>query len=85
MSKGNADEDIELNDWRDDVDKKLDRLVTFADAYEPFVRSLLEREQNRQVLRRAVIEKTLIALIWSCIVVTAAALWNYLKENLHVK
>jgi hypothetical protein len=37
------------------------------------------REERREALRRAVIEKTLTGLIWAALVVTGTALWQYIK------
>ena len=71
--------------WRVDVDAKLDRLIRFADKYESFIQMLSEREGERKVLRRAVIEKSLGALILSLIGIIGVALYHYAREMLHLK
>lgn len=55
--------------WKSDVDLKLDRLCRFADEHEDFLKMLNVRERERAALRRAVIEKSLVALI------VAGAIW----------
>lgn len=67
--------------WYSDVDLKLDRLVRFADAYEPFLKLQLERERQRVQMRHAIIEKTLGALIWSAVIGLVALAWSGTKAE----
>lgn len=71
--------------WKSDVDLKLDRLVSFADKYEKLLDLLLAREQARERLRTAIIEKTLSALIWASIVFVGVTVVSYAKAYFNVK
>lgn len=73
--------DIETR-WKSDVDLKLDRLVAFANLYEPFLVEATQTLRERAALRRALIEKSLTGLIWAGLVFLAAAVWNYVKDHL---
>lgn len=68
--------------WKSDMDKKVDRLVRFADAHEAFLILLVERETARKKLRDALIEKTIFALILGGVGAVGTAVWSYLKINL---
>lgn len=72
--------------WKSDTDKKLDRLVKFADnfeeRYERLLDLLVERERRRAALWSAVIEKTLAGLVWAGIVAMVLGLWQYVKAEL---
>ena len=68
--------------WKSDVDKKLDRLIKFADAYEMYLKLCLERELDKKILRQAVIQKTTVGLIWLLLGITAMALWNYFLRSI---
>ena len=65
-----TDEEIRRLDatWKSDVDKKIDRMVAFMDKTERFIDVLIEREKSKQTVRRAIIDKSLTALIWGVIV-----------------
>lgn len=41
-----------------------------------FIQLVIEREEDKKKLRRAIIEKTLTSLIWSLIVFIAMAIWK---------
>lgn len=73
--------DIETR-WKSDVDFKLDRLVAFANAYEPFLVEATQTLKERSAIRRAVIEKSLVGLIWAGLAFLATATWNYVKDHL---
>jgi hypothetical protein len=72
--------------WKSDTDKKLDRLVKFADNFEERYEGLLDllvtRERRRAALWSAVIEKTLAGLVWAGIVAMCVGLWHYIKDEL---
>jgi len=68
--------------WKSDVDKKLDRLIKFADAYEMYLKLCLERELDKKILRQAVIQKTTVGLIWLLLGITGMALWNYFLRSI---
>lgn len=68
--------------WKSDVDLKLDRLVRFADAYEGYLKLCLERETERKAMRRAIIEKTLIGLVWAAVVFVGVSTWHSLRAAL---
>ena len=65
-----SDEEIRRIDatWKSDVEKKIDRMVAFMDKTERFIDVLIEREKSKQTVRRAIIDKSLTALIWGVIV-----------------
>lgn len=46
-----------------------------------FIQLLIEREEDKKRLRRAIIEKTLTSLIWSLIVFIALAAWKGLTDG----
>lgn len=54
--------------WKSDVDKKLDELMTFAKRYAAFLDMLVEREQAAAKMRAAIIEKSIVALIWGVVI-----------------
>lgn len=54
--------------WKSDVEKKIDRMVAFMDKTERFIDVLIDREKSRETVRRAIIDKSLTALIWGVIV-----------------
>ena len=66
--------------WKSDVDKKLDQLVSFADKYEQLLDMLMERERDRDKLRKAIIEKTLTGLTWFILIVLGTALVSYAQS-----
>lgn len=66
--------------WKSDMDKKVDRLLRFANTYEEYLKLCLERELDSKKIRRAVIEKSLAGAIWVMASVVAIALWNYARE-----
>lgn len=68
--------------WKSDMDLKVDKLVAFSNKYEALLDMLIEREQARKKIRRAVIEKTLSGLIWFAIVGLFTLAWNGLHEQL---
>lgn len=49
--------------WKSDVDLKLDRMVRFMDKSEHFLDQLMVREAEKAAVRRAIIEKSTVALI----------------------
>ena len=71
---------IELR-WKSDVDSKLDRVVRFIDKNEALLNMLTEREAYRAAVRKAVIEKTLTALVWAAIVTVVSLTWAGLKSE----
>jgi len=71
--------------WKSDVDKKLDRLVKFANAYEMYLKLCLERELDKKILRQAVIQKTTIGLVWLLLGILGMALWNYFLKQISIK
>ena len=79
-----TDEDIRRIEaqWKSDVDMKLDRLIRFADAYEAFIKVLLEREVTRKKWRDAVIEKSTIGFVIAAVGFIALAIWEYLRAHL---
>jgi len=56
------------NRWKSDVDLKLDRMVAFMDKTEKFLDMLIEREAGRAAVRKAIIDKSITALVWGAIV-----------------
>lgn len=72
--------------WKSDVDKrlsdgagKMDRLLEFASKYEAHLEAQLKHAQELSLLRRAIIEKSLVALIWAMIAGAAALIWSGAK------
>ena len=68
--------------WKSDVDLKLDRMIRFADAYEAYLKLCLEREIDRKLIRRAVIEKSLAGALWVILGLTCVAVWDYIRHSL---
>lgn len=68
--------------WKSDVDLKLDKLLEFADKYQGFLEILIQREKERAELRRAVIDKTLSALIVAAVVGLLSLAWSGLSSEL---
>lgn len=66
--------------WKSDVDLKLDRLVAFANSYEPFLALLLEREQSKAAFRKAVMEKTTVGLLMAAVALAANGLWEGVQQ-----
>lgn len=69
------------NNWKSDVDLKLDRLVRFVDKYENFLTMALKREETREKWRNAVIEKTLAGLAWIALIFVLASSWEWVKSH----
>lgn len=95
MSNGRMTDDefkrIEAR-WKSDVDlrlsdgaAKLDRLLAFAAKYEAYLESELEQKRQLALMRRAIIEKSLVALIWACIVGAGTLFWQGAKAWLATK
>jgi len=68
--------------WKVDVDKRLDRLCSFADDYEEYLKLCLLREKRKSKLQEAVIEKTIGGLVWSGLIFLGLAIWQYMREHL---
>lgn len=73
--------------WRSDMENEIKKLVALqqarAEKYDAFIDMLVIREQGRQKLREAIIEKTLGGAVWAGLIFLAAAVWQSVKE--HVK
>ncbi len=54
----------------------LTQVVAFVDKYEPYLEMLMRREERRETFQRAVIEKTMTALLWAAVVAIGYALWD---------
>ena len=68
--------------WKSDVDLKLDNLIKSFAKYEPMLAILIEREQERAAIRKAVIEKTLAGLIYSALIAVLVGAWHWTKDTL---
>lgn len=54
----------------------------FADLYIPYLKLATKREQDREKLRQAIIEKTIVAALWAAIVFASMAIWNQIQRSL---
>lgn len=54
--------------WKSDVEKKIDRMIAFMDKTERFIDVLIDREKSREEVRRAIIDKSITALVWGAFV-----------------
>lgn len=72
--------------WKSDVDLKLDALISAEGErgrkYDAFIEILIQREQARAALRKAVIEKTLSGLVWMAVVALLSLAWSGAKQEL---
>jgi hypothetical protein len=66
--------------WKSDVDLKLDRLCSFAETYENYLALCLKREQTKDKIRAALIEKTLAGFIWAVLGLMGLAIWQYILQ-----
>lgn len=69
--------------WKSDMDLKVselvvkvDRLIRFLDSYEDGLRMVIAQEASRAALRKAVIEKSITALIWASLAGMGVLIWN---------
>ena len=69
--------------------RKLDRLMITADKFDAFydkhsslLQMLLDREITRKKWRNAVIEKTLIGLVWVSLVFVLSACWEWVQRHM---
>ena len=65
--------------WKSDVDFKLDALLEFNEKYAATMQLLLEREQRRAALQKAIIEKSLSGLIYAMLAGLIALAWAGIK------
>jgi len=61
---------------QDEVKDLTKSLTTDHNLHHEYLRKVLEREARREALHRAIIEKTLLALIWSALVGLGALFWS---------
>ena len=61
--------------WQLEMGLRIDRLVRFADEYEDLLAMLVEREKERRDFRKAVMEKTLGALILTGVLGLLSLVW----------
>lgn len=52
-------------------------------AHHDYIKKAMEREARREALHRAIIEKTLVALVWSAIVGIATLTYNSVISHWH--
>ena len=64
------------------IEEKLERLVTFAETYEEFLRLAVIAEKARHELRSAVIQKSFLGMVWAGLVVLGLSLWDYIKAHI---
>lgn len=68
--------------WKASVNEKLDRLCAFEETYGDYLRLCLKREQDREKIRQAVLEKVLSGAVWAGLGLMVLALWQLLKERI---
>jgi hypothetical protein len=51
------------------------------EAEHNYIRAVMVREEKKQKLWDAIIEKSVASLAWSFIVAVAVGLWTYLKDH----
>lgn len=66
---------------QDEVKDLAKTLTTDHNLHHEYLRKVLEREARKEALHRAIIEKTLVALVWSAIVGLGALLWSTLVTH----
>lgn len=65
-----------VDNIQDEVKDLARNLTTDHNLHHEYLRKVLEREARREALHRAIIEKTLLALIWSALLGIGTLLWN---------
>ena len=68
--------------WKSDIDKKVDRLLSFHEVYGPLMVMLHEREKDAKELRKAIIHKGITALVVTGITALGALIWSGAKAEL---
>lgn len=71
--------------WKSDVDLKLDALIAaeraHRDKYDAFIDMLIKREQSRAELRKAIIEKGIIALSIYFVGLLGTVMWDAIQQH----
>ena len=67
--------------WKSDMDLKMDKLIAFTERYEPILKIILFREEEKAKLRQAIIEKSVIGAVWAFIAFAGVAIWSYVKHE----
>jgi len=62
------------DDYHKGLCDQVDTLLVFMREYQPYLKLMIERERQMSLVRRAIIEKTLTAIIWSVVVAAATLL-----------
>ena len=66
---------------QDEVKDLARTLTTDHNLHHEYLRKVLEREARKEALHRAIIEKTLVALIWSALVGFGSLLYTTLASH----
>ena len=67
------------------LEEKIDILATRVCIHEDhheYIAKVMEREARKEAFQRAVIEKTVVSLVWSAIVGFGILLWSGLKDHI---
>lgn len=71
--------------WKSDVDSKLDALIRSEkeqrEKYSAFLDMLIERERNRAAIRKAIIEKGVVALSIYFLGLLGAFMWDSIVQH----
>lgn len=68
------------HDFRRETDKNTYSCETqIHEDHHEFLKLLIEREKELKSLRKAIIEKTIVGLVWAFLVFLATASWTYVK------
>ncbi len=72
--------------WRSYVQKVLDEIRATqkvrAEKYDNFLDMLIKREEGREAIRKAIIEKTLAGLVYSLMAAAVAIAWAGTKAEI---
>ena len=52
-------------------------------GHHDYIRTVMQREARREALHRAVVEKTLVALLWSALAALGTLLYNVFMNHWH--
>jgi len=71
-----------LKDWRETIEQKIDMLVQYQAANQELLTLLRKREQDNAELRKAIIEKSLLAAMCAVAVFVGQAMWHEVLRHL---
>ncbi len=72
---------IVLNDMKE-LKAEVRCVVTEIRKYRPLLEELLREQKDYAKLRAAVLEKSIVGIVWAAILLVAVSLWFFVKQQL---